>query len=189
LAAGIAAHHDAMQTITVPKSTAKLLLILTGSLALIGVTCWLATSGHVHRVNHGKMLVLVYVGIPVFALCAIAALLRLVDPRPALIIDAQGITHRASILSPGAIRWADISRLEKVVSNNQELIAVHLKDVDAFTRNLALPKRLFMRMNAKTGHAPITIPKTILPIGLDPIYELMCAYLGAAGGEGKAGGG
>jgi hypothetical protein len=173
-----------MRTITVPKSDLKILLILAGSIAFICVACWLATTGHVRHVTHGKMLVITYVGIPFFSLCGIAAIVRLLDRRPALVVDDRGITNHASFFAAGAIPWADIDRLEKVIFSGQEMIAVHLKDVDAFTRTLSLPKRLFMRANVKAGYAPISIPKVILPIGIDPILELMSAYLAASRGRG-----
>jgi len=104
-----------------------------------------------------------------FALAYI--LWRLARPTPALVIHPSGLFDNASALSAGFLRWDEISSIFVTKVNNQRLLAIAVKDVEAFLTRQTGMKAKLMRMNVRLVGSAVCIPLNTLPLSLEELIR------------------
>ncbi|MBO0721229.1 MAG: hypothetical protein J2P41_10420, partial [Blastocatellia bacterium] len=94
-----------MNELVIYPGKLKLVLIAFGALIFasggIGIAIWQDEL----RIQTWKFIMASWVGIPFFIFCFSYACYRLFVPKPAVIVNNQGIFDNASALSAGLVSW------------------------------------------------------------------------------------
>lgn len=155
--------------VVVYLSRFKLGLILLGSLVFVALGVVLALAAEERGIAFWKVVVVSYVGVPFFSYCALFSAWRLLFRRPALVIDARGITDAASAFGVGHVGWDEVERVLLYNVSGQAMLGIFPLDTARFLARLPLHVRLVARLNLALGWAPINLPQ----VGLDmPLVDL-----------------
>jgi hypothetical protein len=90
--------------------------------------------------------------------------LRAVQNKPALILDADGFTDHGSLISAGYVRWQDVQRIEEHPVGRRVFVAVTVTDRAAFLARQSAWHRFLIRINGPTTAGDILIPGSVLSI-------------------------
>src|SRR4051812_9551641 len=118
----------ATDELVVPASRWKLVAAILGSIAFVLLGLWIlrrAPRDGVEAAAAGLA------SIAFFGLCGVYAGWRLVRPRPAVVIDRQGILDNASALSVGLVRWDEVGELYEYRYKNQVMLGIVPRNLDA----------------------------------------------------------
>ena len=111
------------------------------------------------------------VGVVFFGFGLLYFLMRLVWPRPSLLMTELGMVDNASALGGGFIRWDEIDNVSITRFRNQQFLAIHLKDPTEFLSRQPFIKSSIMRMNKGLVGTPICIPRSALPMTLEDVID------------------
>lgn len=111
------------------------------------------------------------VGVVPFGFGSIYLLMRLVWPRPFLLITELGMVIIGSARAATFTRWDEINKVSIVLLRNQQFLAVDLKDASEFLGRQSFIKATIMRMNIGLIGTPYWIPLNILPMTLEDVIE------------------
>jgi hypothetical protein len=112
-------------------------------------------------------------GVPFFGLCAIYALFKVVDSRPGLIIDRQGIVDNSSAVAAGRILWHEVVDLEVSEIKGQRFITIEVVDPKRFVDRGSLFARMLNAVNTEITGSPINIASTSLRIDFDRLVRVL----------------
>jgi hypothetical protein len=88
-----------------------------------------------------------FIGVKIFRL--------IMDPRPRLVLDHEGVEDRNNGM--GLIAWGDITRTSIDISNGQEFINLFVRNEDEYLSRVSKMKRATLKLNKSLGFSPITI--------------------------------
>ena len=151
-----------------PTSRGKLVAAALGSIAFVAIGGWLVRRAP----RDGIEAALAGLAAAVFfGACGLYALWRLVRPRPALVINHRGIVDNASALSVGFLGWDEIAELYEYRYQNQVMLGIVPKNLEALFGKQPAWKRRVLRANLWLGTAPINIPQVILPMKVSELLR------------------
>ncbi len=151
-----------------PTSRVKIVLLTLLAAALVAVSTWVLSRAGEFGLFFGVVGV---VGLAFFGACGIYALIRLARPRPAVVINRQGILDNASAVSVGFLEWSEIEELQEYRYGNQVFLGIFPRDLDALLARQPAWKRVFIRANLRLGTAPVNIPQGILPMQVSQLLR------------------
>lgn len=113
---------------------------------------------------------------PITGLASLHFIRRAFDRRPRLIVDAEGITDRTSILG-GALRvpWKDV--LSVSVSRLWGTVNLEVRDPARIRREAGLLRRAWMLFERLLGQGEIAVSPTLLGLGRVELKERLDAAL------------
>jgi hypothetical protein len=150
-----------------PKRT-KLLLLAAGALMFVVLGIYLAQNQESMGVSLWKVIIASYVGVPFSSLCFVYAIYRLVNHKPAVVVNHEGIFDNASAAGAGLLRWEEIANIFPYDYMGQRMLGINLVDEAAILARQPAIKRALARMNKKIA-APFNIPQNTLPISVDEL--------------------
>lgn len=165
-------------TVVVTGSRLRAGLLCVAALAFVVGGLWMAgVLGPPPRIfRGGPRSVLAGVGwvsVVVFGLALAVLVGRLVRPRPALVLDAQGFTDTASASAAGRVTWTEVTGVGTSGAGQQRLLVVDVSDEQALLERLPDGRRrLAAASRAVTGH-PVNIPLAGLSVGEAQLLRLM----------------
>jgi hypothetical protein len=107
---------------------------------------------------------------------------KLLDSKPAIILDEEGLTDNMSAISLGFILWADINyvselSIQPTAVSTQWFVVIVLKEPEAYIEREANPiKRMFLKLNNKNYGSPIHLSTNSLDIEHKALYRLIAAH-------------
>lgn len=125
------------------------------------------------RTGKGSVVVIGIVGLVLFGPITLALLIRALRRKPALILDADGFTEQASLLSAGFVRWQDVQRIEDRRFRRRTFVTITLTDRAAFRARLPAWHRLALRLNGPMLAGDILIPDSVLPMSPAALVNTM----------------
>jgi hypothetical protein len=155
----------------------RLLKFLVFSAVFLAGGVWLLSDPTDLRQRVGGIL-----GIALGAVGVLYFGVRLLFWGPILRVDLVGITERASLASPGQIRWDEIDNVKiyTVTFRDTHGRAVKRRMLGVYPRagstsvGWASPvRRLLMRLNGRFVDAPVDIAESTLPFTLEELVERM----------------
>jgi hypothetical protein len=114
-----------------------------------------------------------------FGLCMIAALIKLLDASPALILDDQGLTNNSGILGSSFVPWSEITGFQVHQIKRQRILYVLLRDPSSYLSTLTPFKRRLLKATLSIGPSPIAISSNLLSVRTDDLMEDLNARLSA----------
>jgi hypothetical protein len=158
------------ERIAIPFSRMKCLLIVAVALVFVVACAYFATHSEGHS-RHSPMFIRIVcgVGVPFFAAIAIMSVVRLVDSRPGLVVDRQGIDDRTSFASVGRVDWADIHGLRATRARWNNALVVELHEPARFAWRGNVVQRLL-----RTGAAsPVVLGSNALDVPFDTMVQIV----------------
>jgi len=158
----------------IPLSKRKMILALAGAIGFVVLGLWFVVAPpHIQNGFWGNpttLMVVGYVSIIFFGLCAVLLARKLPDNKPGLIIDEHGLWDNSSGLSAGQVLWSDIDNISVIKISGQKLLMLHLKNPQEYIdRQSSGFKQRMMTMNYKMYGTPLSISANALQI---PFHEL-----------------
>ena len=158
------------ERIAIPFSRMKCLLILAVALTFVVACAYFAThSEGQHRYSPMFIRIVCGIGVPFFAAIAIMSVVRLVDSRPGLVVDRQGIDDRTSFASVGRVAWADIHGLRTTRARWNNGLVVELHEAERFARRGNIVQRL-LRFGAPS---PVVLGSNALDVPFDMMVQIV----------------
>ncbi len=100
-----------------------------------------------------------------FGFCALFALVRLLRPRPSLVLDQRGITDNASATGVGFIAWEEIAAVGMSRMGVNRFLVIIPHDTEAILARQSSFKRKIMAANMGLVGSPVAIPgHTTMPL-------------------------
>jgi hypothetical protein len=152
-------------------SRPKQILMTVGAVVFVLLGVWLVTLGEVFVVVAGVASILF------FGMCGVLLARMLLDPRPALVLDRDGLHDRASALAAGLIRWPEISRAATFTYRGQRMLGIDVHDPAALLARVTPVKRYVMRTNVRLVGPLVSIPQNVLPVDVDRVCAEMRTFL------------
>lgn len=164
--------------IEIPLSKSKMILTFLGSLIFVLIGIWFLLnppkSNHWFFGNEIVIFVFGLAAILFFGLVAVTIFRKLLDKKPGLIINSQGIIDNSSGISAGLIPWTDIQQIKTVQVMSQRFLMFTVKNPqDYLDKASTTLKRNAMKVNYKTYGAPISISSNALKINFDELHKML----------------
>jgi hypothetical protein len=145
----------------------RLALLLCGALVFVAFDCWLLMPPYT---NTGfDEFLFAGLGLPFFGLAALFILSRLLSRKPALVIDASGITDNGSLVAAGFIPWSDFADAGIASVGKTRFLGIRLRDPDAYLARSNALKRFLVQINMQLCGYPCNIPVTTLPCTVEEL--------------------
>ena len=154
-------------------SRLKTLLVLLGSIAFVVIGIWIGTPEVARGVATWKVVIASYVGVPFFATCGLYAAYRLAHHRPAVEIDATGITDAASALGVGRLSWDEVDHVVLYTYSGQSMLGIVPKDFDIFLSRQHVVRRSLTKLTLTLGCAPVNIAQVALRMKVAELASLL----------------
>jgi hypothetical protein len=108
-----------------------------------------------------------------FGSLTVAMILRAVQNRPALILDADGFTDHGSLISAGYVPWQEVQEIDERRFGRRIFVTVKVTDPVAFRARQPTWRRLLYRINGRTAAGDILIPDNVLSISPAELVKTM----------------
>ena len=163
--------------IVIPLSRTKIVLLLLGAVAFVLLSAWLWTIAD-HQTRHNPFYVkgAAIAGASFFGLCAGFAFIKLFDPKPGLIIDAEGIVDNSSGVSAGRIPWREIRGFRVTTVQKQRFITFEVEDPLKYVDRGNFLRRKLNRANLKYFGSPVQISANALQIKFDELLSVIAQF-------------
>lgn len=119
---------------------------------------------------------ILYIGGPVMGLLFIYLCYRLPKPKPAVVINDEGIFDNASIFSAGLIRWEKITSVFTYKVMDNSLLGIVPVDLETIIARQSAIKRFFFKLGGEGSLAPFAIPGSVLPMSPEELLTKVQAY-------------
>jgi hypothetical protein len=166
-----------METVEIPLSKKKILLLLLGSLlfVFIGIEFIRNTAAYVSwRASKESIFIFDILGVLFFGICAIIATKKLLSRQIGLVIDKNGFIDKSSAASLGEVLWKDVEAITSYSIVNQKFIGVELKHPEKYINTqTSLFKRKLMLLNYRMTGMPSHISANTLMISHAELLKLM----------------
>jgi hypothetical protein len=117
------------------------------------------------------------VGLPALGFNFLFVCYKLIVPKPAVIVNHEGIFDNASAVSAGLVKWDEIADIFAYYYSSQRFLGVVPLNVEAFLQRLPVFKRWLIKVFMMiTGAPPIGIPQSMLPIEVDELMLRIHEY-------------
>ena len=165
------ANHD-RDRLVVPlrRGRIALIVLLAAGFVVLGLSTWIYPDFGSRR-NLLVKKVISGVVVVFFGAAGLSALWRLLDMRPGLVIDAEGIIDHSSGVSAGRIPWSDIRSLEVTGVQRRGFLTVVVKNPKKYLQRGSFLKRQLVRANAKSFGGPIHISIDALKINSEELFK------------------
>lgn len=163
------------QTITIPRSKAKLAFALLVCLfaVVFGVWCVLKPASFGYKPT-ALIIILGVVVIALFVFFAFCAVKWLFNNTPGLLVSAEGIVDNTVAGTENKILWRDVADITQWSYVGQKLVVVVLKDPHCYIDGCPSSKRRkAMLMNLQTCGSPVAISASVLKISHRKLYALL----------------
>jgi len=148
-------------------SKSKFFLYILGALIMSFVSFHTVVFGSVDLKIVGIM------GIFFFGGGFILLLFRFVKPSPALILNRSGILDNSAIVSPGYLKWEEISRMKIINYRGKRFLGILPKDIEINLSKQNLLKRILYQINLSSFGVPYIIAEQNIPLKLEPLISLI----------------
>jgi hypothetical protein len=165
----------------IPLSKIKILLLMTGCSAVVGIGAWMlgmsdVTASHsLYRsplLVHGAGLVLIILA----GLCVIVAARKLCDPRPGLRLTEAGLIDNSNGVSVGFVPWTDITGIKPHKIGSPRFLIVQVAVPEKYISQGSAVQRWLNRKTFNMCGSPIAISSNTLEMDFEDLTRLFNYY-------------
>ena len=146
----------------------------------LALACAFVAAGVLLLALHENVLV-AWLNIVFFGAGAIVFGMQIVDRRPRIVIDDQGILDRT--LKVGRIEWGDIRAVFLKRSQGQPFLCLELADPSKYTQRLSPLLRRMTQLNRKLGFTDLSLNLAGTSIDPEQVEELLSKELAVRSGS------
>ena len=161
-----------MEDLVIFPSRKKLVLIAIAAFVFVALGVFIIKKPETYwpvRVLGG------YLGVALFSACLGYALLRLIKPKPSLVINDEGVFDNASAIGAGMLQWSEIIEVKIISFMGQRFLSIVPNNIEVILQRQSVLKRWLMTANRGLVDSPINIPETTLPMKVEEILSLIVA--------------
>jgi hypothetical protein len=141
---------------------------------IFGIAATLLGAGVVANGSGGTFgLVIGLILLVFFGPVTLVMLGRALSKNPVLVLDADGFTDNASLISAGYVSWQDVQRIEERPFRRRVFVAITVTDRAAFLAGQSAWHRFLHRINGPTAAGDILIPDNVLPMSPAALVKTM----------------
>ena len=166
------------QTIEIPFSKRKIILLFFGAIIFGILSYWLWTIADTQ--THYPTIYIQFVsilGIVLFGLGVIFAPIKLFDKRPGLIITDEGIQDNRGVSSGRFYPWLNITGFKTVSIKRTKLLLIFMDNTEEIINRESTWKQKVMRFSQSTYGTPISIGSGTLKCNFDELEKLLLERL------------
>lgn len=165
---------DQIMERAVPLSKRKVALILLGAIAfsIIGSWLWYVADTQT-RYPPMFLKVVSLANLCFFGLVGVYAFVKLLDNRPGLIVDAEGIVDNSSAIAAGRVRWEEIAGLSVNSIAGQSFVTIEVTDPSKYLERAGTFSRMMNVGNMKLVGSPINISSLALRIEFEELVRVL----------------
>lgn len=157
--------------LTIGTARWKHVVLLLGSLAFVAGAVLILVTEHLEPRRGIVALLAGWAGILFFGGCALVGARQLIDSRPRLVIDDDGILDRT--LGVGRIPWSDIRGAYLRSLHGNDFVCLDLVDAERYLRRTTAIKRALAGANAALGFTPISLNLSGAAVDAGDVLELI----------------
>ncbi|CAM4442031.1 STM3941 family protein [Paenibacillus tarimensis] len=169
-------NHQEREIVEYP-STGKLLKLLLASLVFVALGAVFIVVGTSEEDRSLGMTLAGIVTVAFFGACLLYFVYRLINRKPSLIINDEGIEDNSSYTGGGKIRWEEIREIMLYEMMGQKFIGLKLYDEAAYLKRQSGFKKWLMKVNSGMVQAPVNVPQNGVKMKLDALHDMMSAKL------------
>jgi hypothetical protein len=159
------------ETLKIPLSKDKLMLLFAGSLLFVILGLWFIKEPETFRKGVALIITIGYAAVIFFGICAIFIFRKLFDTKAGIIIDNKGIHDNSSGVSAGFIPWGDITNISTIEISRQKLIMIEVSNPDDYIeRQTNFIAKKAVAINHKMYGSPISLNAGALKYSFDDLY-------------------
>jgi hypothetical protein len=148
--------REAMTPLVLQPARARGIFPLVISIAFVAAGVFVLLTGRPGSTSVGWMTILFFGG------CAAVLVRQLLDARPRIVLNDEGILDRT--LKVGVIRWEDILGAEVATISGQNFLALRLRDESRYTSRLGPVYKRLLEMNESLGFARLNVNLSMIDV-------------------------
>jgi hypothetical protein len=145
------------EQIIIPTSRKFIVLALLGSILFVVIGIFMVNSEPTRKYSSTFLQTWGVIGIAFFGLTTMYCLRKLLDTKPGLIVDENGIWNNSSIISNHTIQWSELKGTSLKKIGNEKILFLYFKDDKGFVLKFNFIERFLMRLNLSLYNSPIGI--------------------------------
>ncbi len=163
-----------LDEIIIKKSRWKQLLFLFGCLCFV-ILGYIMITKDVSSSRYTVESAQFYgtIGILFFGLVGLLIMYQLINSKPALKLDKNGITNYSHFGSGYLARWSNIKEVKIITLQKQKMIAIYLKDETEIFDQVNRISRFLMKLNSKFTGTPALIPSSTFTVKLEEVLQII----------------
>lgn len=166
-----------MDTIEIPLSKKKILLLTIGSFAFVffGILFIINPEKFLSHLIRSEEFVRIagIASVAFFGATGIYGIFKMQDKKVGLTISNEGIIDNTNATSIGLIKWKNIERIKKEQVMSTKFLLIFTNNQDEILNNVSGMKRKLMSANAKMYGTPISITANTLKYDFDELEKLI----------------
>lgn len=161
-----------LSELDIALSKSRRVLLLLVALVGIAISVWILTisRGIVFVIFNGL------VGVLFFGVCGVVAIKKLLQTKPGLTINTQGVRDQSGLTSSVWIDWKNVKAVQPSTVAGQKYVCLILHDASAYTHRGNALQRWMVRMNIKLVGTPVNISDNTLMIAFDELLAALQKY-------------
>jgi hypothetical protein len=168
------------RVIEMSKGKVTLLLVLGVMFAALCGWLWLLDDVEIRTLRPGSNPAWIHgigaMGALLSVGCTAFVIRRLVDKRPGLVLNSDGMTDHSSYVAGGFIPWSDIAGFGMYQVKRTRVLTILLRDTEHYISRGGPIKRALNRANTRLVGSPLSISSSTLKIKFDDLRELLESY-------------
>lgn len=113
------------------------------------------------------------IGVVFFGFSLLFFLIKLMDRKPGLILDQEGLVDNADVLNAGRINWDNMVSVEPKQSMGQQILLLKLHEPEQVLQAQPWIKKIFMQWNQWIHGTPVTLSSAALEMDQEKLLELI----------------
>ena len=163
-----------MEKIEIPLSKKKILLVILGSLMFValGIYFNVSLADIQDRYNPTIIKVVGWCAIIFFSLTGAYAMYKILDKRPGLVIDQDGIYDNSSAAAIGLIPWNEIEYFQKAEIASTKFLVIYVKNPEVFIERATGWKKNGLKRTMNMYGSPLAISSTVVKYSFNDMEKL-----------------
>lgn len=161
-------------------SKVKIVLLLVGAAAFLALGIWIMTLDATTLASlHRSPIVLQVIGVGsffVFGAAAFYGVMKLLDTKPGLIFNSEGVVDNSSGVAAGLIPWSEISGVGVVEIKKQKMLVIKVINPEKYIETGSAIRRAANRASAAMVGSPLAIAATALKIDFQELQDVFGQY-------------
>ena len=162
-----------MDDIILYPSKVKTFLVALGALMFVLLGLFLSSLANLGYYPPWYMYALAFSSISFFGLCFVYAVIRLLFPKPSVIISRDGIFDNASALGAGMLKWEEIAEIAPYKIGGYPALVIFPVDEEAIIARQPLIKREILKISKHWTEATFSIPQIGLTVSIDELLRMI----------------
>jgi hypothetical protein len=111
-----------------------------------------------------------------FGACGMYGIFRLIQDKPALILNAEGIVDNSSLLAVGPVAWQDISTVSVSEYRGMHMVTLEVSDPKKYMPKRNLYTQLLAKLNLRFFRSSIQISASTLKVNFNQLKHTIDVY-------------